>query len=183
MHKENDRFLVQKLKEKNKYAFEELFLKYHIPLVNYCLSLCKNRILAQEAVQNLFIYLWSKPQQIDHEENIANYLFKGTRNQLIDCIRKEKIRQQHENSSNIELPDNNDAVENNQIVKAIIESAIQQLPPKSKEVFRLCKKEGLTYDEVADYLKISKKTVENQMSIAFKKMKSYLERYKNLISF
>jgi RNA polymerase sigma-70 factor (ECF subfamily) len=60
---------------------------------------------------------------------------------------------------------------------------IQQLPKKSKEIFRLSKQEGLSNIEIANYLKLSKKTIENQLTIAYKKMRQYLEPYKNELIF
>ena len=59
----------------------------------------------------------------------------------------------------------------------LVQKAINQLPEKCKAIFVLSREEGLTYQEIANQLDLSVKTVENQMSIALKKMRAALKPY------
>jgi RNA polymerase sigma-70 factor (ECF subfamily) len=63
-------------------------------------------------------------------------------------------------------------------LKKILEQAIQQLPEKCKEIFLLSKKENLSNKDIAGQLNISVKTVENQITIALKKLRMYLAPYR-----
>ena len=99
-------------------------------------------------------------------------------------IRKVNTRKKYEENIISEInTDENIEEDNKNRIKAIIETAIEQLPPKAKEIFRLAKQEGLSIKEIAQHLKISNKTVENQLTIAYKKMRQYLEPFKNQLKY
>lgn len=111
-------------------------------------------------------------------------MFVYTKNAVIDEIRKNNVRKRYEGNVLTELyTDEDNTDENKFMVKAIIESAIETLPKKAKEIFRLAKQEGLSIKEIADYLKISNKTVENQLTIAYKKLRQHLQAFKNQINY
>jgi len=173
-----DNILYKKIRQGNKLAFDNLFFKYYKPLYRFALHYCKNSTIAEESVQNTFIKLWNKKP--DTKIDISKTLFSYTKNTMIDEIRKANIRLNHEQSAIIEsIVEDNIINENKNRVKAIIEAAIEQLPKKSREIFRLAKQEGLSIKEISIHLDISNKTVENQITIAFKKLRKYLEPYKN----
>jgi len=180
---ESDYSLALKLKEGSKHAFDKIFFKYYNPLYRYAFNICKNKAMAEDSVQQVFIKLWKNNSLILPDEAIGKLLFTYTYNQLIDEIRKENARKKYEGLI-IENTFTSTPEENNEDklrAKAIIESAIDKLPEKTKEVFRLAKQEGLSYDEIAAYLKISQKTVENQLGSAYKKLREYLSPYKDLL--
>lgn len=178
-----DNILIKQINKGNKTAFDALFFKYYKPLFLFALNFCKSSTIAEESVQSTFIKIWGN-KNLKTEDEVGKLLFTYTKNQVIDEIRKDNTRKRHEESAYTEIVVNENSFDDNkQRIKAIIETAINQLPNKSKEIFRLAKQEGLSNREIADYLKISKKTVENQLTIAFKKMRQYLEPYKNQLNF
>ncbi len=178
-----DRILIQKIKLGNKNAFDSLFIKYYKPLYRYALNYCNNSIIAEESIQKTFIKIWQNNTNFFSDDNVGKILFVCIKNSIIDEIRKEDARKKYEGSeidnSIYNIDELNDS--KNQI-KAIIESAIDKLPKKAKEIFRLAKQEGLSIKEIAEYLKISNKTVENQLTIAYKKLRLHLEPYKNQLN-
>ncbi len=173
-----EHILIQKISKGNKTAFDQLFFKYYKPLYLFALNYCHSAVIAQESVQNTFIKIWNNNQSLNDCENIGKLLFTYTRNEIIDQIRKDNTRTKHEKLVVLETNSNNHSADQER-VKAIIESAIEQLPDKAQKIFRMAKKEGLTVNEIAEYLKISPKTVENQLIIAYKKMRKHLEPFKN----
>ncbi|MEA3317723.1 MAG: sigma-70 family RNA polymerase sigma factor [Bacteroidota bacterium] len=181
MHNTPDKILYKKILQGNKLAFDNLFFKYYKPLFRFALHYCKNITIAEESVQNTFIKLWNKKANPDNKsEDLANLLFTYTKNNIIDEFRKANLRIKHEQTAIINsINEENKIEENKNKIKAIIEAAIEQLPKKSREIFRLAKQEGLSINEIAEHRQISKKTVENQITIAYKKMRKYLEPYKN----
>ncbi len=184
MHNISDNNLIQKIKLGNKNAFDSLFFKYYKPLYRFALHFCNNSTIAEESVQNTFIKVWENNTKLSTTEEVGKLLFTYTKNEVIDEIRKYNTRKKYEESVITEVIINEQSINNDKNrVKAIIESAIEQLPKKSKEIFRLAKQEGLSIKEIADYLKISNKTVENQLTIAYKKLRRYLQPFKNQLNY
>ena len=184
MHNIPDNTLFQKIQQGNKTAFDNLFFKYYKPLYRFALHICNNNVIADESVQKTFIKIWQNNSETNHTEDIGKLLFTYTKNAVIDEIRKDNTRQKYENSALAELTiDETSTHDDKYRIKAIIETAIEQLPKKSKEIFRLAKQEGLSINEIAQYLKISNKTVENQLTITYKKMRQSLEPFKNQLKY
>jgi RNA polymerase sigma-70 factor (ECF subfamily) len=179
-----DHSLIEKIQQGNKTAFDHLFFKYYKPLYRFALHYCNNTLIAEESVQKTFIKIWQNNSHTKYADDIGKLLFTYTKNEVIDELRKVYTRKKYEGTTSYELifEDTNNH-DNKQRIKAIIESAIEQLPKKSKEIFRLAKQEGLSINEIANYLNISVKTVENQLRIAYKKMRLYLEPFKKQLNF
>ena len=183
MHNTPDNILIQKIQQGNKLAFDSLFFKYYKPLYRFALNICNNSTIAEDSVQNTFIKIWNNNNKLGSSNEIGKILFTYTKNETIDEIRKYNTRKKHEGSAITEMIINEQTFNIKKCTtKAIIESAIEQLPKKSKEIFRLAKQEGLSVREIAEYLKLSKKTVENQLTIAYKKLRQHLEPYKNQLN-
>lgn len=180
----SDHNLLEKIQKGNKTAFDCLFFKYYKPLYRFALHYCNNTLIAEESVQKTFIKIWQNNSHTEYSEDIGKLLFTYTKNEVIDELRKWSTRKKYEETTSTEcsFEDQNNHVDKSRI-QAIIESAIEQLPQKSKEIFRLAKQEGLSINEIASYLNISVKTVENQLTIAYKKMRLYLEPFKNQLKF
>ena len=183
MSEKSDNLLVIRIKEGNKQAFDSLFFKYYNPLFRYAFTISKNKFIAEDSVQQVFIKIWNNTSILSPEITVGKILFSFTHNQIIDEIRKENTRKKYQDSfANIQETSIYESKDEDKLRSmAIIESAIDRLPEKTKEIFRLAKQEGLSYDEIASYLKISQKTVENQMGNAFKKLREYLNPYKELL--
>lgn len=184
MHNTPDNILIQKIQQGSKVAFDNLFFKYYNPLYKFAFNISRNSNIAEESVQNTFVKIWNKNSSLDSNIEIGKLLFTYTKNEVIDEIRKFNTRKKYEESANIEIIVNEENInEDKNILKAILENAIDQLPKKSKEIFRLAKQEGLSISEIAEYLNLSKKTIENQLTIAYKKMRQNLAPFKNQLNF
>lgn len=184
MHNISDNNLIQKIKLGNKNAFDNLFFKYYKPLYRFALHFCNNSTIAEESVQKTFIKIWQNNSDLVPAEDIGKLLFVYTKNAVIDEIRKDGARKKYEGSVITEIMiDENNSCNDKYWIKAILEIGIEKLPKKAKEIFRLAKQEGLSIKEIADYLKISNKTVENQLTIAYKKLRQHLQPFKNQLNY
>ena len=155
-------------------AYKQLFFLFQPSLLQFATSILKSKELSEEIVSDVFIKIWEKRQQLDKIENLKFYLFTAVKNRAINKI--------HEQKKNTAISIDDAPVELRSIYhdpeqKLIsaemiqqIQAAIQQLPPRCRLVFKLVKEDDLTYKEVAELLHLSVKTVENQMSLAFKKI-------------
>jgi RNA polymerase sigma-70 factor (ECF subfamily) len=176
----NDNLLFSLVKQDNKSAFDTLFRKYYVRLCRFAYQFLLSKPEAEEIVQEVFVRLWEQRLQISINTSFLAYLFTSVRNQSMNELKKNKIRRYYEDEFAVqksitdEIPIDNSGEER---IKRAIERACRQLPPKCREIFELSRNDGLTYEEIAEYLSLSKKTVENQMAIAFQKLRQQLEPY------
>lgn len=153
---------------------EELFIEYYSPLCNFALKYVSDSFTAEEIVQNLFVNLWEKDaiKRIDSPER---YLIRSVKFKCIDYLRKENTGFLPVDVSDVVMgtEDSTDLQESD--IEPLLHYFAAKLPPKTRDVFLLSRKSGLSYKEIAEELNISPKTVENQMSRALRIMKDLLK--------
>ena len=155
-------------------AYKQLFLLFYPSLVPFAVSIIRSRELAEEIVSDVFVKIWEKRHQLDKVENLPFYLFTAVKNKCITRLNDSKNRAEVDITEiNFEFKSIYHDPEQKMISAEMInqiQAVIQELPPRCKLIFKLVKEEGLKYKEVAALLQLSVKTVENQMSLAFKKI-------------
>lgn len=169
----------------NQKDFQELYLNYFNGMANYAFSIMKDRDNAKDMVQDVFIDLWNKRNKLVIKTSIEAYLLRAVKFKSIDFIRKEKTKQQYVSNA---VPDNefhDDYKEDNleSERKKKLSFAIAQLPTKCRQTFLLSRLSGYTYKEIAQEMEISVKTVENQISRAYKLLRQKLSGLLLLIIF
>lgn len=154
-------------------AFEFFFTKHNNLLIGYVTALTRDRDVAEDITQQAFINLWSRLNTIPADTNLKQYLFKIAKNLYIDHYRKQKTKTDAYANLTTEALADQVEEENTHLQKRIklMLSIIEMLPNRCQEVLRLTKLEGLTYQEVADRLDISVKTVDSQLQLAYKRIK------------
>lgn len=177
METTNDLQLFKQVTKSDNAAFDELFRHYYTPLCRYALKITLEEESAEEAVQLVFIHFWEHRKTLSIQQSVAAYLFKAVRLKVYETFRSQQIKAKYEQdfAQKQELieEENNPMLDNYEL-SCLIWNAVDQLPEKCAEIFRLSRDEGLTYNEIAEHLNISVKTVENQMGIAFKKLREIL---------
>ena len=157
--------------------FRKLFDEHYNLLCNYLNKHSRDWDLSQEIAQKTFVKLWEKRNEISINSSLKSYLFQSARNTLIDHYRSAKSASHHAEkySEGISDTEQVDTEVNGLAVTEKIAWAVEQLKPKTKEIFLLSKQEGLTYDEIASYMGISKRTVEYNMRNALMQLKELLK--------
>ena len=177
MTADQDKILFLQIGQGNKSAFDTLFEKYYTRLCRFAYSFTKSVELAEEAVQNTFVKLWLQRNSIEITTSVVSYLFTAVRNHALNELKKITVRRSYESeyaeNKTVEYLVGQNIKEGK--FRNSVNKAVERLPEKCREIFQLSRNDGLTYDEIAEYLKISKKTVENQMGIAFKKLREILK--------
>lgn len=177
MIKEQDRKLIEKIRQGDEKAFEVIFHRFYPVLCSFAAQFTKDDNIAEEIVQDLFIRLWEKKSFISIEFSLENYLLKAVKNQCINFLEQKKVQQKKiddylaENKTN--QSDDFSFFDLDLIHK--IEESIASLPKKRREIFLLSREEGLKYSEIADVMNISIKTVETQMGLALKTLRKKLK--------
>ncbi|HOZ84326.1 MAG TPA: RNA polymerase sigma-70 factor [Niabella sp.] len=175
-------FLKQAISESSDdHAFEELFRNLFPGLLSYTTSLIKDKPAAEEICIDVFLKLWQNRGQLSKVNNLSHYLYISAKNAAISYLRSKGYKELRRNISIEEAGEHFEYELSNQELKLInketmrlINDAINSLPPKCRLIFRLIKEDGLKYAEAATLLDVSVKTVENQMSIAMKKLTEIL---------
>ncbi len=174
---DNDRVLIERLIEGEERAYIFLLNKFHKRLHGYALTLVHDSTMAQDIVQNVFLKTWKSRKKLNPQFSIQSFLYKCVYHEFINSYQKNKsmmlLHQKYVESAH-EVVENTDDSSLNSMIE-ILNKAIQKLPPKCKKVFILSKREGLTNNEISEYLNISTKTVETHITKAFKILKEKLE--------
>jgi RNA polymerase sigma-70 factor (family 1) len=155
-------------------AYKELFVSFYNPLLRFAITLVKSKEQAEEVVSDVFINIWEKRKRINSISSLKVYLFIAVKNTALNYLsRQNKNLTDSIDEAGIEFKsiyfDPEQLMVTAEMV-ARIKVAIEQLPPKCKLIFKLIKEEELKYREVAEIMDVSIKTVENQITIALKKI-------------
>jgi RNA polymerase sigma-70 factor (ECF subfamily) len=152
--------------------FDILFKRYYRQLCLYAAHYLKGDIAASEdIVQDCFVKLWQQEAKRDITDKRA-FLYTTVRNACIDTLRR-----QHPEMTNIDPSDLEESISDEEAVdrseqEAKVWETIDALPDRCREVFLMAKRDGMTYNEIAEALNISVKTVEHQISKALKKLRN-----------
>lgn len=185
MNSSEEKILFEAIRKNDEKAFEKLFHGYYGNLCLYASSILHDDISAEEIVQDFFVKLWEKRQQLVIDTSVKNYLFRSVKNLCLNLIQHSKTKLRHAQTI-LSDAKNNQTIEDNFIeinLAEKIEESIQSLPEKRREIFRLSREEGLKYREISERLEISIKTVEAQMSLAIKTLREKLRQYNTFFLF
>ena len=173
----SDPHIFEKIKKGDDNAFSLLFDESYTALCFFANKYLADMDSSRSLVQQVFVDLWIKREKLNVLSSPESYLYNAVKNRSIDYLRKEKrtvaMAEPHENLNPMPFHDLMEEAELNDRIN----SAIQKLPKKCRQIFILCRFEGLKYAEIAKELNISVKTVEMQMGIALKRIRKVLSDY------
>lgn len=161
--------LIEALKSGDSKAYTFLVDTYHHKLCIYAYSLSNDEKAAEDIVQNVFIRTWKKRNRLKSDFEIRSFLYKSVYNEFIDEYRKQKLVVPLEKKyidALTTMVENEDDHALEAKIK-LVKRAIQNLPPKCREIFMLSKHDGLTNLEIAEYKQVSIKSVEAHITKAF----------------
>lgn len=167
--------LINKLQKGDEAAFKELVEKYSDALFGYALSLSGNHHTANDIVQEVFISTFEYRKKLNHKYSIESFLYKSTYNKFIDLYYKNKSRSKLHEQYRLILNQLLINPEENRLMLEKMRREIENLPKKIKDIFVLSKTNGYTNLEISETLGISVKTVESNITKAYKILKKKLE--------
>jgi RNA polymerase sigma-70 factor (family 1) len=155
-------------------AYRELFIIYHRKLVSFSASITRCIESSEEIVSDVFMKIWLQRNTLTTIANFHLYIYIVTKNLSINRLLKDKKRRSFSlDEMEVDITSLSLDPEMMMITSEMnrrIQEAIQMLPPRCRLVFKLIKEDGLTYRETAELMELSLKTIENQMTIAFRKI-------------
>jgi RNA polymerase sigma-70 factor (ECF subfamily) len=175
----NDHELLEQLRHDSEAAFDAIFRAYYARLVHLAQTMLRERAPAEELAQDVMLELWRRRDSLTVDTSLHGYLFRATRNRTLNYLRHEKVVQR--GSVYAAQETTAPAAGERGLVEAEIDvdlqKAMNDLPPRCREIFELSRVHGLKYAEIAATLDISIKTVEAQMGKALRIMREKLAKW------
>lgn len=182
--REKESYLIRKIKDGDKNAFEDIFNEYYTRLTNYAFGLVSDLNVAEDLVEDIFFFIWDNRNIIRVQHSLKAYLYKITHNKCLDYLRKEKVRlkyiketmerQKEEVDENILFANQfqPDIFSDEMDYKLTL--AIESLPEQAKKIFIMKRFDNLSYAEISKKLNISENTIRKQMSRSLQKIRKTL---------
>ncbi|TKG96416.1 RNA polymerase sigma-70 factor [Puteibacter caeruleilacunae] len=166
------------MKKENSVDFDGIFNAYYPRLLLFAIKMTRSKPHSEEIVQDVFVRFWMQGDYRKIKQSVKSYLFRSVFNACLDFqqAQSNKLGKREELTPESDVVEFHDPILAEELDNAI-EMAIQQLPPRCREIFVMSRKQKMTYSEIAKSLDVSVKTVETQMSRAIKALKKSLVEY------
>lgn len=161
-------------------SFETIFKTYYKGLLGYAYTFVKSESVAEGIVQQVFLKLWEKRNTLSIDVSVKAYLYKSIYNHCLNYLKHQQIKSVHEkyvSKQPVSLAENAEGKVLSSELQKQIQSALNELPEQCGAVFKMNRFDGLKYQEIADMLGISVKTVEAHMGKALRIMRAKLAEY------
>lgn len=174
--------LIKKIKKGDPGSLELLFRRLYPQLCAYANKYLNDMDESEEIVQEVFIKIWKNRENLDEKQSVNGYLFTSVKNNCFNLLEHWKVKDKYTEllariyTSPPEQISSHEAFVAEELEKDF-HRALEQLPPECRKIFELSRLEGLKYQEIAERLNISIKTVEVQMSRALRKIRVQLKEY------
>ena len=159
--------------------YQELFDTFYKPLRNFAVSKISQRDVAEDIVQEVFIYMWDKNIICENELVLRTYLYRSVLNRCKNYLRNQQIHNKHGKILWQESDKFNNEVLNSIIHEEVyrqLSSALDHLPPQCRKIYEMCQ-DGMTPSEIAEKLGLAVETIKKQRKIAKKILRDQLGKY------
>ncbi|HYG40342.1 MAG TPA: RNA polymerase sigma-70 factor [Cytophagales bacterium] len=175
---------IQLLIDGEESAFETVFKSHFKALHAYAYTILRDHEEAEEVVQAMFLRLWERKEKLEIRTSLKAYLYRSIHNDCMNLIKHEKVKLKYQSHAVYTMKNETDNASNKVQLTELEErlhQALNKLPEGCRTVFQLSRFEELKYQEIADRLKISVKTVENQMGKALRILRMELADFLPII--
>jgi RNA polymerase sigma-70 factor (ECF subfamily) len=173
----NEIQLLKRLRAGEEEAFNEIYNLYTPSLTSFAAARLTSLDEANDIIHDLFVHLWQDRENININLSLGGFLFAAIRYRIIDHIRHNSTKRKYAEQI-AKLPVHAQEETENRIfekeLREKLDTAINQLSPRTKEVFKLSRFEHLTVKEIAERMNVSEQTVKNQLTTALSQLRSLL---------
>jgi len=177
----NDLVEFNKIKEGDIKTFENVFRQYFIPLHLYAFSIIGQKETAEEIVQDTFYAIWKNREKIQLFHSLKSYLYKSVKNRALQYVEHLQVQEQYREDVMMQpasmSESDPDKIMEYKELEEILTRTIQKLPNRCKQIFQLHRIDGKKYREIAESLSISIKTVEAEMTKAYRILRKQVVQY------
>lgn len=168
-------------------AFQKFFQQWHPPLYAYLLRLTKLKEIAEELAMDIFLKIWEERENLPDIQNINAYLYKMAHHKAIDFFRlaARNARLQKVIAQEIQVLQSQEADRAllDAECEAIFHEAVEHLTPQRRDIFLLSRVNGLTHNEIAHKLNVSRHTVRNTIAKSLQSVREFVKQYGLLLLF
>jgi RNA polymerase sigma-70 factor (ECF subfamily) len=173
-----DAILIRSLRAADPRALQELMEAFWQSLVAFAQRTLSGSADPEDVVQLAFVRLWSRREGLREEGSVKALLYTIVRNACLDELRKKARRDRAEDGARPPTPPRTPYEDvHGAELQRVAAAAVAHLPERRREVFRLVREEGLSYQEVAELMDLSPQTVANHMSLAMADLRTSLKPF------
>lgn len=180
-----DRSLMHRIQAGDVAALQEVMQEYWHPLVAYATRLLSDADEAEDVVQEVLLRLWAGRNEWTPTARLRGFLYQITRNLSLNELARAEVRQRWARHSGDKarsaVPTPLQVVERTELQECL-ETVLEELAPRRREVFVLSRYHGFTYREIAEIMDVSPQTVANQMSSALGQIREGLAAHMDRLS-
>lgn len=165
-------------------AFKELFFTFYPSVCVYAARYISSPETCEDIVQDTFYHLWKNRKNIELTNSFRNLLITSVKNNCIDYLRKQSVRQNYlQKQAIIDITNTPEIIYTINELENMIYTALSNLPEKVKKAFELSRFDNLTYNQIAKEMAVSPKTVEAYISKALNVLRIELKDYLPIFAF
>lgn len=175
--------LTELLKGGEEKALEAIMSRYWEAMYKMTVYTLDDPYLSEDIVQEVFIRIWNSRERITLKHSLKAYLFASTRYAIYRQVKSDQLKQERLEVADIHYIENYNPhaeLEYSELLRHV-EEIIEKLPDRCRQVYQLSRNEQLSHKEIATQLNLSTKTVENQLTIALRRIRSGLSRLVTLL--
>ncbi|MRG48922.1 RNA polymerase sigma-70 factor [Chitinophaga sp. SYP-B3965] len=175
-----DKDLLIKLREGDELAFRELYVRHNRQVLAFAIHLTHSAVDAEDILQDTFLRLWTSRAQLPDIERFDSYIFMIARNRIMDHLRKVALQQRLIDQVWANISETSEEPAQQLDVresKQLIHQALEALSPQKQTVFQLSRHQGLSHEQIAQQLGLSKSRVKNLLVETLKHIRVYLARH------
>lgn len=169
---------VEALSKGNHKAFEDLFIAYFQRVKLFICGIIKSEADAEELAQDVFVRLWTNREAINIEKPLGGYLYTIARNTAFNFLKHKLVEQSYVDSFSF----SDDVATPEEVLFAreislLVEMTVNEMPVQRRRIYILSREKGMSNNDIAEKLGISKKTVENQLSLALQELRKVVSLF------
>lgn len=172
-----DHETIQLMVSNREKPFEQVFKSHFKSLHAYAYTIVKDEIAAEEIVQNVFLKIWEKKDQLDIQSSVTAYLYRAVYHESLNYLKHLKVKGAYQSYAVYQSKGQSDNASKKLLLSELeqqLNKALSELPEQCRTIFQMSRFEELKYREIANRLGLSIKTVENQMGKALKLLRMKL---------
>jgi RNA polymerase sigma-70 factor (ECF subfamily) len=154
-------------------AFKTLFEMFYPKVKIFLVKFLKDEVVAQDISQEIFVKIWTYREALPDIRSFNSYIYRMTRNAALNHIRGNRQTMDILQTSILDDKD----IESDYQTKEkelLIRLTVEHMPPQRQRIFKMSREQGLSNDDIAIKLGVTKKTVENNITMALKELRDVI---------
>ncbi|NGM61764.1 RNA polymerase sigma-70 factor [Sphingobacterium sp. SGG-5] len=182
---DSDEKLFSALKQDDERALQAIIARYWEGMYKMATNTLDDLLLCEDIVQDIFIKIWNNRTTLDFSHSLRAYLFASTRYEIYRQLKRQYLQQNRfepEELTDIERYNPHNLLEYKELLRHV-EDIVDTLPARCREVYLLSREQHLAHKDIAERLNLSTKTVENQLTIALRRIRNGIGKVLFLLFF